>query len=140
MRKFTLICAAAIAATVALGAPSAAFAGKPGGGGSGGQSTISVKMVVDNNLDGLPNYNDTITFNVPTTSYKTWVELRCYQNGTSVYAQSAGFFAGYPWAPDYQLSSAYWTGGAANCSAVYYTQSNSGKRVVLSTLAFGVAA
>ena len=138
MRKFALICAAAVAAFLVLGVPSAAFAGKPGGGS--GQSTISVKMVVDNNSNGLPNYNDTITFNVPTTSYKTWVELRCYQNGASVYAQSAGFFAGYPWAPNYQLASAYWTGGAANCSAVYYTESNSGKRVVLSTLAFGVAA
>jgi hypothetical protein len=108
----------------------AAFAGKPGGGGGGGggchkscssNSSLTLKMVDDQNGNGLPNWGDTITFNVSTTATtQPYVEVTCSQNGTVVYSAWAGFYASYPW-PGSQLmplSSPSWTGGAASCTAV----------------------
>jgi len=108
--------------------------GKPGGGNNG-SSSLTLVMVVDQNGNGSPNWNDTITFDVQTNQTSTpYVEVTCYQNGTLVYSAWAGFYPDYPW-PESQrmtLRSPSWTGGAADCKAVLNTN--------LATLNFHVAA
>jgi hypothetical protein len=107
-----------------------AFAGKPSGGGGGhgkggggttGGGTIAIVMVSDANSNGLPNWNDTITFNVSTTATDSpYLRVTCYQNGTLVYGAEAGFYDAYPWpgARNMPLYSPAWTGGAADCTAI----------------------
>ncbi|MBX4201272.1 hypothetical protein KW803_00035 [Candidatus Saccharibacteria bacterium] len=116
---------------VSLAAP--AGKGKPGSSGGGG--SLSLVMVTDANSDGLPNYKDQVTFNVVTTVYSKWVELLCYQNGTLVYSQQAGYFPEYPWGTTYSLGPTYlWNGGAADCTATLFTTGNHGRRVVMATI------
>ena len=90
--------------------------GKPGGGGSNGSLTLV--MVTDQDGNGAPNWGDTITFNVSSTSTTPYVSVRCRQGGTLVYAADAGFYDSYPWpgARLMPLSSPSWTGGAADCT------------------------
>jgi hypothetical protein len=96
--------------------------GKKGGGGTTTppSGTLSVAMVVDNNGNGLPNWGDTITFNVVTTDTQPYVKLDCYQGTTPVATGSVGFFDGYPWPKQFLLQGVSWTGGAATCTAVLY--------------------
>ena len=98
--------------------------GKPGGGGGGHHgtsttSTLRVVMVEDANGNGSPNWNDTITYNVTSTSSSPFVSTRCYQGGSVVFAADAGFYADYPWpgARNMPLYSPSWTGGSADCKA-----------------------
>jgi hypothetical protein len=127
-----------VVALAALSAAAPAMAARPSGGSSSSGSSLSV--VVETGPDQTPNFGETITFKVTSTVYKKWVDVTCYQNGTFVYSATAGFFPEYPWAPDYTLSSAYWTGGAASCDARLYTQSNNGKQSTLAKLTFAVDA
>ena len=114
-------------------------AGRPGAGD--GSSALAVRMVVDQNGDGASNWNDQVTFDVVTTATdKPWVRLDCYQAGAWVSTSSAGFFASYPWAPNFTLSSAAWTAGAGECTATLYMTSRNGRSKSLAVLAFGVAA
>jgi hypothetical protein len=111
------------------------------GGKNGGTSSISVKMVTDANADNLPNYGDTITFDVSTAVTKRPdVQLNCTQNGQTVYYKVVGFYPEYLWAKTYQLSSFSdhtWASGGATCTA--YLQYNSSKRIItLTTLNFQV--
>jgi hypothetical protein len=124
-----------VLAAVVAGAAAPAFAGKYDRAGAS-----SLAVVVKDGPDALPNHGETITFAVTSPVEKKWVDLYCYQGGEYVYSQTAGFFPDYPWAPDYGLSSAYWTSGSADCSATLYTLSAKGRRSVLSTLSFAVAA
>ena len=91
--------------------------GKPGPtGGTGG--TITHKMVVDLNGDGLPSFRDTVTFVVQTgaTAYP-YVTLRCYQNGTLVSQDTNAMFA-HSLDQNFTLGPTLaWTGGPANCTA-----------------------
>ncbi len=77
---------------------------QPGGGGTtGGSGSLSLVTppYIDNNGDGLPNWNDTVTFNVSTTATDTpTVTLTCYQNGVGVYGASGGFYASDPFQPE----------------------------------------
>ena len=121
------------------GGSSAAGGGKPGGGGGkpgGGGSTgsLTLVMVSDQNGNGSPNWNDTITFNVSTTAANPYVTVTCTQNRVVVYTASAGFYPDYLWpgARNMPLSSPAWTGGAASCTA----DLNGG----VATLRFDVAA
>src|SRR3954451_6278495 len=94
--------------------------GKPGGS-AGGSSTVALVMVSDSNSDGLPNWGDTITFNVTSTvTGSPYLDVSCYQGTTLVFAANAGFYASYPWpgARNMPLYSPSWTGGAADCTAV----------------------
>jgi hypothetical protein len=113
-----------------------------GGGGTGSGSSLSLVMVADANSDGLPNWNDTVTFDVSTTvTDSPRVAVDCYQNGTHVYWASAAWYAGnpWPWLRNFNLNSTYWTGGAADCTA--QLQAATSKRTtVLATLNFHVAA
>ena len=104
-----------------------ALAGKGGNGGGndggkpGGKSSSSLTLVVLAPPDA--NYGEQVTFEVSTTATdKPLVRLECSQGGTLVYSASAGFYDGYPWpwAQNFTLSSSYWTGGAADCTATLY--------------------
>ena len=116
--------------------------GKPSGGTTGG-GTITLKMVADNNSDGKPNWNDTVTFDVATSATESpYVALGCYQNNTLVASASSGFFASYPW-PWTQfmtLSSRTWTGGAAECTAQLGYYNSKGTLTVVASVSFHVDA
>jgi hypothetical protein len=125
---------------VALAAKSGG--GHHGGGGSGtsGSSSLSLVMVNDLNGNGAPNYGDTVTFNASTTATtEPHVRLQCFQSGALVYSAQAGMYASYlwPWLQDMTL--AWSSGGAADCTAqIYYF---SGSKTVWSTsLSFHVDA
>ena len=97
-----------------------AFAGKPGGGGGGGGNSISGPVLVnDANGNGLPNFGDTVTFNVSTSATsQPYVNVLCYQNGVQVMNSWNGFFeqALNP-TRNFSLYSAEWKSGAASCTA-----------------------
>ena len=129
--------------TVALVVGPAAFmaiaakGGRPVAGASG--ATLDVVNV--DQTDPVLNYGDTATFVVDTSATgRPFVQLSCYQGGDLVYSQSAGFFADYPFRQTYQLSSVYWTAGAANCVAELYYFTSTGRERVIATLNFPVAA
>jgi hypothetical protein len=134
-----------------LGLVPVAFAGKGGndgggggkrGGGTGGSGTLSVAMVADANQDGLPNWGDTITFNVSTTATtEPHVNVTCSQGGVVVYGAATGYYASYPWpwTQNMTLSSQMWSGGAASCTAVLSAYSGTSV-TTLGTLSFSVAA
>jgi hypothetical protein len=95
--------------------------GKPGGsGGTTGSGSISLAapLVNDANGNGLPNWNDTVTFNISTTATsQPYVNLLCSGTGVS-YNSWRGYFAGSldtNW--NFVLSSGGWTSGAADCTA-----------------------
>jgi hypothetical protein len=112
--------------------------GKPGSTTSGG--TVTVVMVTDANGNGAPNYGDQITFSVSGAATSTpSVQLDCRQNGTLVYAMSAGIYPDYPFTQTYTLRSNYWTGGAAACVATLYVASG-GTTTVLSKTNVAVGA
>ena len=99
-------------------------------------------MVTDNNGNGLPDWGDTVTFNVSTTATATPnVSLTCSQNGTVVYGAVSGFFASYPWpwTQNMTLSSPSWTGGAASCVAKLYYSTGT-KTVYLASSSFTAGA
>jgi hypothetical protein len=121
---------ATVALVLSLALVPAAFAGKGGGvKGTSGSSTITGPvMVVDNNGDGLPNWGDTVTFNVSTTATTTpFVTLNCYQNGALVASGTKGFWDGSidpNW--NFGLSSPTWKSGAADCVASLEMQTKRG--------------
>lgn len=97
--------------------------GKPTGGSGGGSSSLTLEMVNDLNADGLPNWGDSVTFNVSTTATtEPHVDLTCYQNGSLVLGATTGYYASYPWpwTQTMTLSSTMWQGGAADCTATLY--------------------
>jgi hypothetical protein len=120
-------------AVIAIGlVAGSAFAAKPTaggtsggkhGGGTGGSGTITLAaMVVDNNGNGLPNFNDVVTFNISTTATtQPWVNLVCSQNGVVVAQGWDGYFAGSITSLNFGLYSPQWTGGAADCVAYLTT-------------------
>jgi len=106
------------------------------GGRVTGGGTLSLVMYVDNNHDGLPNWNDTVTFNVSATGTDTpTVNLVCSQKRVAVYGATGGFYASYPWpwTQYMRLYSASWGGGAASCTATLTPVSGS---PVLASLSF----
>jgi hypothetical protein len=119
MRRILQALALAAALTLVPGVAYAGPGGNGGHGGTGGSSSLSLVMVTDNNADLQPNWGDTVTFEVTTTSQYPTVTLDCFQNGTQVYSASAGWYSTYPWpwARNMPLSSQDWSGGAASCTA-----------------------
>src|SRR5712692_2007810 len=109
-----------------------------------GSSSSSLTLVTytDINGNGLPDWGDTVTFNVSTTeTTEPHVDLKCSQNGVIVYGATTGYFEGYlwPWTQFMTLSSTAWQGGAAECTAdLYYF---SGRRTpVLASISFTAGA
>ena len=120
-----------------------AFAAKPAssgghkGGGSTGTATIALApLVVDNNLNGLPNWNDVVTFNISTTISQPYVHLICKQSGTVVAQGWDGYFVGALGGRNFGLASPQWTSGAADCVANVETSTGS----VLGSMSFHVDA
>lgn len=119
-----------------------ALAAKPSRGTG---SSISLYMVTDNNSNGLPNWNDTVAFNV-TSSYADsngpWLNVACKQNGNLVYSASTGYGPDYPWpnTRNMPLSSNAWTSGAADCTATLTSVSKQGRQSTLATYSFHVDA
>ena len=112
--------------------------GQPGGGSNGGSLTL--QMVSDQNGDNAPNWSDQVTFDVSTSAEQPEVNVRCYQGSTFVYDAWGGFFAGAWFSGTFTLSSTYWPGGAADCSARLVSWSKNGREQTLATLDFTVAA
>ncbi len=118
-----MIAVLALAATAAGAAPKGG--GKPTGGGgkhgggTTGAGTISLApLVTDVNGDGLPNWGDSVTFNVSTTATdQPWVNLKCSQNGVVVAQGWNGYFAGSLTGRNFGLYSGVWSSGAADCTA-----------------------
>lgn len=135
---------ATVALVLALALVPAALAGKskPGGGAGGSSSTLSLVLSTDLNGNGVPNWDDTITYNVSTTATSgPQVSTECYQNGVLVLQGNAAFYDGNPFSymDLVKLATGAWTGGAADCTAKMYYMS--GKRTItLATLAFHVDA
>jgi hypothetical protein len=108
---------AVIGALVLVLAP-AAFAGKPGPSGGKGGGSLSLVVLNSPYGDNLPHYGGQVTFKVSTTATdRPYVNLDCRQNGILVYSNQVGYFPSYPWVQYFGLSSSYWTGGAASCTA-----------------------
>jgi hypothetical protein len=125
---------------VSFAAPHKGGGGKPGGGGSGG-GTLSLAMVTDNNADGGPNWNDTVTYSISTSATtEPFVSTVCYQNSLLVLSTSAGYFSSYPWqsAKDVPLTTMTWTSGAADCTAKLYMNGSKGSTTTLATLSYHV--
>lgn len=108
---------AALVLVLSLALVPGALAGK--GKPAGGSSSISGPvMVTDGNGDRLPNWGDTVKFNISTTATaQPYVHLVCSGNGIG-YDSWKGVFPGSldtNW--NFVLSSGGWTGGAADCTA-----------------------
>jgi hypothetical protein len=134
-----------LALVLALLAP-AALAAKGGNNGHGGTSdssssiSLAVPLPYDANRNGLPNWGDTVRFNVSTTATtQPHVSVQCSQNGAVVYTAQTGYYDGYPWpwTQNMSLWSAAWTGGAADCTATLYYFSGR-KTVTPAALSFHV--
>jgi len=101
-----------------------------GGRNGDGAYRFALMMSADANGNGLPDWGDTVTFDVSTTaSTEPHVDLTCSQNGVLVYSATTGYFATYPWpwTRSMTLSSSAWLRGAADCTAqLYYF---SGRRI-----------
>jgi hypothetical protein len=137
-----LLAVLALVVSLALVPAALAGKGKPGGGGGGASSSMSLVLSTDLNGNGVPNWDDTITYNVSTSATTSpQVSTACYQNGVLVLHGNAAFYAGNPFAyMDWlQLTSDMWTGGAADCTATMYYSSHKGT-VTLATLSFHVDA
>jgi hypothetical protein len=128
-----------VIATVLVVGP-AAFVALAKGHGSHTASATTIDVVNVDPLDSTVNYGDTITFSVTTSATRPFVQLSCFQAGDLVYSKSAGFFADYSFSNTYTLSSSYWSGGAADCTATAYYFTSTGREQVLTTLDFPVAA
>jgi hypothetical protein len=150
MRKRTsFILVLAMAALLVSAISGSALAKGPGGGtghghGGGGTSTGgTLTLVLLNSTDGVAHYGQNVTFSVVTTATdKPMVQADCSQNGTRVYTHSAGFYPDYPWpeSQTFNLASAAWTGGAADCTAKLYMSDGNGGFATLTTISFAVAA
>jgi hypothetical protein len=128
--KFSRIapCIALLVLAMALVPVALAGKGGTGKGGSGGGTTsggtssvTGPVMVVDLTGNSLPNWGDTVTFDISTTATaQPYVNLVC-----SGYNSWKGVFAGSldtNW--NFVLSSGGWTSGANDCTATlgYYTK------------------
>jgi len=125
----------------------AAHAGKPtAGGGKGGpkgSGSGTISLVLLDSTDGVPHWGQHVRFDVSTTATtEPHVSLKCSQGGTLVYSSQTGYYDGYPWpaTQTFTLSSASWTGGAADCTARLYSLNNNGSSTTLATLAVAVYA
>jgi hypothetical protein len=100
--------------------------------------SLTLVMVTDTNANGLPNWGDSVTFDVSqTATTEPHVDLTCSQNGAVVYSATTGFYASYPWpwTNTMKLSSTSWQSGAADCVAQLYYFSGT-KKVTLASLSF----
>jgi hypothetical protein len=132
MRKTLIATAGALVAV--LIAAGVAAASKP---------SSSLSLVVVNSGTGAssvqPSYAGQVTFNVATTQTdQPYVNLRCYQGSAFVY-DDWGYFGGGQ-QKYFTLSSGYWTGGAASCTARLVAFDKQGRQQTLASMTFSVSA
>jgi hypothetical protein len=113
--------------------PGALAKGKPPPSGGGGSTITGPVLVTDRNGDALPNWNDTVKFNVSTTVSQPYVDLKCFQNGVLVAEGSRGYFNGALDTPNFTLASPQWTSGAADCTAYLAVSGRRGMQDLAST-------
>jgi len=106
--------------------------GKNGSGTTAAAFGISLAMVEDANGDGLPNWNDHVSFDVGTAVENPFISLSCYQGTSWVLA------AAYPASWTFNLAAVSWTGGDADCTATLYTTTDGRRTTTLATLAIHV--
>jgi hypothetical protein len=87
-----------------------------------------------------PAFGGQITFDVSTQADTPYVNVRCYQDCAFVYDGWQGFYPSYYKDPIFTLSSGYWTGGAADCTARLLYFDRQGRDRTLATTDFHVAA
>ncbi|MFL5798028.1 MAG: hypothetical protein ACJ77A_08855 [Actinomycetota bacterium] len=136
-RITTVLATAALLASVGTGA---ALAKTPVHHASS-TSNFSLAAVPGSSSDTVPNWGDTVTFDISTsvTSMPS-VRADCYQGADLVY-RHFGFFYNEPSpSENFVLQSYVWTGGAAECTATLYYVNSKGEEVDLSTLPFHVDA
>lgn len=134
MRKTVIATAAAIVAI--LVAAGIAAAAKP-------SSSLSLIVVgSDGNAASVqPTFGSTITFDVQTNQTdQPNVNVRCYQGSAFVYDGWASYWPGAMTGTDFVLSSNYWTGGAADCTARLVTFDKQGRQQTLASMTFHVDA
>jgi hypothetical protein len=88
----------------------------------------------------VPSYGSQVTFDVSTAETdRPFVNVRCYQGTIFIYDAWQGFWQGYYTDPVYTLSSGYWTGGAADCTARLVAYGANGREKTLASTSFHVA-
>ena len=98
-------------------------------------------MNVWRQCDGGSVLDASITFDVSTTeTNRPYVNVRCYRGGVFVYDDWAALWAGAPESDAFTLSSGYWTGGAADCTARLVAFDKQGREQTLASKAFHVNA
>jgi hypothetical protein len=128
MRKHTIVALGSFVAMLVVAG--IATAAKP-------SSSLSL-MVVGTAAPAQPSYGGQITFDVATNETdQPYVNVRCYQGAAFVYDNWGSFANGAQ--PSFSLSSNYWTGGAANCTARLVTYDKQGRQRDLATTTFQVA-
>ena len=126
---------AAMASLVVLALAVAAHAGAAAPKASSSIQLVLLSAPTSSATSG-PGYGDQVTFAFSTsTTDNPQVKLYCYQNGVWVYWNSASFSPDFPaGAKNFTLSSSYWTGGAADCTAtLWYMAANGNPRSLAST-------
>jgi hypothetical protein len=141
-RKSTnfVVLVVALAILIAVASPALAKGRKSAGGGSAPTGSFKLVMVDDKNANGVPNWNDAITFAVTSSAQYTFVDLRCYQNGTQVLFVSHQIPGSY-FTTTFYLKGYSWPSGAADCNArLYSANSDMTNQVTLATMSVPVAA
>jgi hypothetical protein len=114
------------ACALALVLAPAALAAKGGGKGAGNNApttptgSLNRLVLLDPTSDGLPHWNHAISFDVSSTAQYYFVRVVCSQDATRVYEKTNSFNG--VGMTDYGLSGPAWTSGAADCTAVLYSQ------------------
>ena len=114
------------------------------GGALAARQTSSLSLVVLESSKATtapatePSYGDRITFDVTTTETHPSVNVRCFQDGAWVYDGWANFWGTL--SRDFTLTSNYWTGGAANCTARLLHFDRQGRERTLASMDFLVSA
>src|SRR3990172_8955465 len=132
-----------MAAVLVLGIAGSALASGKGGGGRGTLTLVlmSEPTLAESTSSVEPHYGDDITFEVSTTATdQPFVNVRCYQGTAFVYDGWAGFYPGAWGGQTFPLSSMYWTGGEADCTARLVMWGSNGRERTLATMDFNVAA
>jgi hypothetical protein len=115
------MCTACVFAVVVV---PTAFAAKGGKGGNNASTaaigSINRLVLLAPTTDGLPHWDHAITFDVTSTAQYYFVRVVCYQDSTRVYEKTNAFNG--VGMTDYGLSGPAWTSGAADCTAVLYSQ------------------
>lgn len=89
---------------------------------SSGSGSMTLRMIADNNHNGLPNWGDTVAFDVASSVASSTLQLGCYQNGSNVMSVQNQYDNISPSSSNryLTLSSASWAGGPADCRATLF--------------------